>query len=154
MGLYQQYPILTRIKNVLNSVQNTEESTGKAQYTILQTAQRPGLRGRLGPYMNKFNWSAIKNDPRLNGAQKKTVNKILVSLQVPARDKQRNRPALNFNISGKTISQVNSEVRKRLPKVYNNPIFNNNKTNGFKKYNNPLAEAKAPQKFIPTYGMF
>jgi hypothetical protein len=105
--------------------------------------------------MNKFNWSAIKNDPRLNGAQKKTVNKILISLQVPTRDKQRNRPALNFNISGKTIAQINSEVRKRLPKeqVYNNPEFNNNKTSGFKKYNNPVAEIARPT-FRTTYGMF
>lgn len=153
MSLYEQYPLLLRVKNVLNSVKNTDESTGKAQYTILQTAQRPGLRGRLGPYMNKFNWSVIKNDQRLNGAQKKTVNKILISLQVPARDKQRNRPALNFNISGKTISQINSEVRKRLPKVYNNPYFNNNKTNEFKKYNNPVAQIAQPT-FRTTYGMF
>ena len=78
--------------------------------------------------MNKFNWGALKNDARLNAAQKKTVNKILMSLQVPARDKFRNRPPLNFNISGKTVAQVNTEVRKRLPKVkvYNNPVANEN----------------------------
>lgn len=104
----------------MDRVQNTEESTGKAQYTILQTAQKPGLRGRLGNFMNKFNWSKLKNDPRLNPAQKKTVNKILVSLQVPARDKYRNRPALNFNISKflkangePNIAKINAEVRRR-----------------------------------------
>jgi hypothetical protein len=124
-GLYDQYPLLTRVKNVLNSVQNTEESTGKAQHAILKTAQRPGLRGRAGPYMNKFNWSKLKNDPRLNAAQKKTVNKILVSLQVPARNKFRNRPPLNFNIKNKkfikangsvNIAKVNVEVLNRLRK--------------------------------------
>lgn len=139
--IYEEYPILGRVKSVLNSVQNTEESTGNAQYKILQTTQRPGIMGRRGPFMNKFNWSALKNDPRLTTAQKKTVNKILMSLEVPARDAFRNRPRLNFNISGKTIAQVNSEVRKRLPKaqIYNNPVFNNNSTRGFKKYNNPVA---------------
>jgi len=124
---------LTRVKNVLNSVQNTEESTGKAQYKILQTPQKPGARGRFGPYMNKFNWSALKNDSRLSAAQKKTIDKILVSLQVPARDKFRNRPALNFNIKNKkflkangsvNIAKLNAEVRSRLPK--NNPPENTN----------------------------
>ena len=142
MGLYEQYPLLQRVKNIFNSIQNTEESTGKAQYKILQTAQRPGLRGRAGPYMDKFNWSALKNDPRLTRAQEKTVNKILMSLQVPARNQFRNRPPLNFNISGKTVAQVNAEVRQRLPKVkvYNNPISNSNIPNTFKKYPNPLAQ--------------
>lgn len=114
MGLYEQYPLLQRVKSTLNRVQNTEESTGKAQYTILQTAQKPGFRGRSGAFMNKFNWSKLKNDLRLNPAQKKTVNKILVSLQVPARDQYRNRPALNFNISKLTIPQINAEVRRRV----------------------------------------
>lgn len=72
--------------------------------------------------MNKFNWSKLKNDSRLSEAQKKTVNKILVSLQVPARDKFRNRPPLNFNIkNGKflkangsvNIAKVNVEVLQR-----------------------------------------
>jgi hypothetical protein len=125
VGLYDQYPLLTRVKNTLNSVQNTEESTGKAQHAILKTAQRPGLRGRAGPYMNTFNWAKLKNDPRLNAAQKKTVNKILVSLQVPARNKFRNRPPLNFNIKNKkfikangsvNIAKVNVEVLNRLRK--------------------------------------
>ena len=124
---------MTRVKNVLNSVQNTEESTGKAQYKILQTPQKPGVRGRFGPYMNKFNWSALKNDSRLSAAQKKTIDKILVSLQVPARDKFRNRPALNFNIKNArflkangsvNIAKVNGEVLKRLPK--NKPMKENN----------------------------
>lgn len=129
VGLYEQYPLLQRVKNVLESVQNTEESTGKAQYTILQTAQRPGFKGRFGNFMNKFNWSALKNDPRLNPAQKKTVNKILVSLQVPSRDKFRNRPALNFNIfnskflkanGSPNIPKINAAVRSRLVKQSSN----------------------------------
>jgi len=83
--------------------------------------------------MNKFNWSALKNDSRLSAAQKKTIDKILVSLQVPARDKFRNRPALNFNIKNKkflkvngsvNIAKVNGEVLKRLPK--NKPMKENN----------------------------
>ena len=144
--MYQQYPLLTRVKNVLNSVQNTEESTGKAQYKILQTPQKPGVRGRFGPYMNKFNWSALKNDSRLSAAQKKTIDKILVSLQVPARDKFRNRPALNFNIKNKkflkangsvNIAKVNGEVLKRLPK--NKPMKENNNNvfyNAQQQFNN------------------
>ena len=123
---------MTRVKNILNSVQNTEESTGKAQYKILQTAQRKGLRGPLTKYMNKFNWSALKNDSRLSPAQKKTVNKILVSLQVPVRDKFRNRPALNFNLekfrkaNGQlNIPKLNAEVRRRLP-VNKPPVENTN----------------------------
>ena len=122
---------MTRVKNVLNSVQNTEESTGKAQYKILQTAQKPGVRGRFGPHMNKFNWSALKNDSRLSVAQKKTIDKILASLQVPVRDKFRNRPALNFNLEKfrKTNGQLNipklhAEVRRRLP--VNKPPKNTN----------------------------
>lgn len=140
------------MKNVFNSVQNTEESTGKAQYKILQTPQRPGLAGRRGPYMNKFNWNALKNDSRLSAAQKKTVDKILMSLQVPARDKFRNRPPINFNISGMTVAQVNTEVRKRLPKVkvYTNPVANENV---FYNARQTFNEPKTP-KFTPTYGMF
>jgi hypothetical protein len=60
--------------------------------------------------MNRFNWSALKNDPRLTAAQKKTVDKILVSLQVPARDKYRNRPPLNFNIKNKRFLKANGSV--------------------------------------------
>ena len=89
----------------------------------------PGAKGRFGAYMNKFNWSVLKNDPRLTAAQKKTVNKILVSLQVPARDKYRNRPAITFNPIGMTIAQVNAKVRKNeeQKKARNNPLFENNK---------------------------
>lgn len=105
---------MTRVKNALNSVENSENSTGRAQYKILQTPQKPGMLGKRGPYMNTFNWAQLKNDQRLSAAQKKTVNKILVSLQVPARDKFRNRPALTFNISGKTIAQVNQQVRNLI----------------------------------------
>ena len=89
----------------------------------------PGAKGRFGAYMNKFNWSTLKNDPRLTAAQKKTVNKILVSLQVPARDKYRNRPAITFNPIGMTIAQVNAKVRKNeeQKRARNNPLFENNK---------------------------
>jgi hypothetical protein len=111
----------------MNSVQNTEKSTGNAQYRILKTPQKPGPRARFGPYMNKFNWSALKNDQRLTPVQKKTVEKILVSLQVPARDRVRNRPRLNFNIKKflkangtVNIAKLNAEVRSRLPKEHNN----------------------------------
>ena len=137
---------MKRVQDVLNSVQNTEESTGKAQYKILQTPQKPGVRGRFGPYMNKFNWSALKNDSRLSAAQKKTIDKILVSLQVPARDKFRNRPPLNFNIKNTkflkangsvNIAKVNGEVLKRLPK--NKPMKENNNNvfyNAQQQFNN------------------
>lgn len=102
------------MKNILNSVQNSENSTGQAQHRILKTAQKPGARGRFGAYMNKFNWSKLKNDPRLSAAQKKTVNKILTSLQVPARDEFRNRPPITFDPTGMTIAQVDNKVRKNL----------------------------------------
>jgi hypothetical protein len=137
---------LTRVKNVFNSVQNTEESTGKAQHSILKTQQIPGFKGRFGAYMNKFNWSALKNDSRLTAAQKKTVNKILVSLQVPARDEFRNRPAITFNTKGMTVAQINAKLRKNeeLKRVRNNPIFENNK---------PVFQ-KATQTFTnPTFNM-
>jgi hypothetical protein len=161
--IYEEYPLLTRVRNVLNFVDTTEESTGKAQYKILQTPQRPGVRGRFGPYMNKFNWSALKNDSRLNAAQKKTIDKILASLQVPARDKFRNRPALNFNIKNKkflkangsvNIAKVNGEVLKRLPK--NKPMKENNNNvfyNAQQQINNKPEVQKA-KKFVPTYGVF
>jgi hypothetical protein len=81
--------------------------------------------------MNKFNWSALKNDTRLSAAQKKTIDKILASLQVPVRDKFRNRPPLNFNIekfrkaNGQLdIPKLNAEVRRRLP--VNKPVKGNN----------------------------
>ena len=87
--------------------------------------------------MNKFNWSALKNNSRLTPAQKKTVEKILVSLQVPARNKYRNRPPLNFNIGQfrkqngtYNIAKINSKVR--LPPT---PKTNNN--------NRPLARPPA-----------
>lgn len=104
-----------------------------AQYKVLTTPQNPGFRGKMGDYMNKFNWSAIKNDPRLTAAQKKTVNKILISLQVPARDRYRNRPALTFNTKGMTIAQVNAKVRKNeeTKRARNNPISETNNKNVF-----------------------
>jgi hypothetical protein len=138
VDLYEQYPVLQRVKSILNSVQNTEKSTGNAQYRILKTPQRPGPRARFGPYMNKFNWSALKNDQRLTPVQKKTVEKILVSLQVPARDRVRNRPRLNFNIKNKkflkangtvNIAKLNTEVRSRLPKERNNSNSSNVRVN-------------------------
>ena len=101
--------------------------------------------------MNKFNWSGLKNDPRLSPAQKKTVNKILVSLQIPVRDQFRNRPALTFNIFNSkfmktngqpNIPKINAEVRARLPKVYNNPISQVNTPSGFKTYVNPIASTQ------------
>jgi hypothetical protein len=161
VGLYDQYPLLTRVKNVLNSVQNTEESTGKAQHAILKTAQRPGLRGRAGPYMNTFNWAKLKNDPRLNAAQKKTVNKILVSLQVPARNKFRNRPPLNFNIKNKkfikangsvNISKVNVEVLNRLRKSQRPAAQPSENQNVF--YNARQTFNQKKPTFVPTYGVF
>jgi hypothetical protein len=142
---------LKRVQDVLNSVQNTEESTGKAQHIILKRGQKPGwLSNRRGPWMNTaIIWSNLKNDSRLNPAQKKTINKIVVSLQVPARDKNGNRPALNFNIKSTkflsarngqpNIAKINQEVRSRAPKnepnentsvFYNaQQQFNNNNKN-------------------------
>jgi hypothetical protein len=161
--VYQQYPLLTRVKNILNSVQNTEESTGKAQYKILQTAQKKGLRGPLTKYMNKFNWSALKNDTRLTAAQKKTVNKILVSLQVPVRDKFRNRPALNFNLekfrkaNGQlNIPKLNAEVRRRLPvnkpPVENTNVFYNAQQQFNKKNENKNLASQMLRQHRQTFG--
>jgi hypothetical protein len=98
--------------------------------------------------MNKFNWTALKNDPRLTAAQKKTVNKILLSLQVPARDSFRNRPAITFNTKGMTVAQVNAKLRKNeeLKRVRNNPIFENNKNvfqNAKQTFNNPTFNMNA-----------
>jgi hypothetical protein len=157
VGLYEQYPILQRVKNTLNSVQNTEESTGKAQYAILKTSQVPGVKGRFGAYMNKFNWKALKNDPRLTAAQKKTVNKILVSLQVPARDEFRNRPALTFNTAGLTLAQVNKKVRENLArkKTRNNPVFQNSKNvfhNAKQTFNNPTFNLMAARQHRESFG--
>jgi len=157
VGLYEQYPILQRVKNVLNSVQNTEESTGRAQHAILKTQQVPGFKGRFGAYMNKFNWSALKNDSRLTAAQKKTVNKILVSLQVPARDQYRNRPAINFNTTGMTIAQVNAKLRKneQAKRARNNPLFENNKNvfhNAKQTFNNPTFNINAARQHREAFG--
>jgi hypothetical protein len=162
--LYVQYPLLTRVKSILNSVQNTEESTGKAQYAILKTPQRPGLRGRAGPYMNKFNWKILRNDPRLSHAQKKTVNKILVSLRVPARDQHMNRPSLNFNIKNAkflrangsvNIPKVNVEVLNRMRKrrkTVSEIAWNQNQN----RMRRPVVAAVQQKKptFVPTYGVF
>lgn len=146
-----------RVKNVLNSVQNSENSTGKAQYAILKTQQIPGFKQRFGAYMNKFNWSKLKNDPRLTAAQKKTVNKILVSLQVPARDAFRNRPAITFDPKGMTIAQVNNKIRKNLAqkKTRNNPIFENNDVFHNVKYstfNNPTFNMNTARQHREAFG--
>ena len=107
--------------------------------------------------MNKFNWMALKNDPRLTAPQKKTVNKILVSLQVPARDEFRNRPAITFNAVGMTIAQVNAKIRKNMAqkKTFNNPIFENNKP-AFQKatqtFNNPTFNMNAARQHREAFG--
>jgi hypothetical protein len=108
--------------------------------------------------MNKFNWKALKNDPRLTAAQKKTVNKILVSLQVPARDDYRNRPAITFNTTGMTTAQVNDKIRKNLAqkKIRNNPFFENNK-NVFHNvkhstFNNPTFNMNAARQHREAFG--
>jgi len=94
--------------------------------------------------MNTFNWSKLKNDSRLTAPQKKTIDKIVASLQVPVRDKFRNRPALNFNLekfrkaNGQlNIPKLNAEVRSRLPK--NKPVKENNNNvfyNAQQQFNN------------------
>lgn len=145
------------MKNILNSVQNSENSTGKAQHRILKTAQNPGVRGRFGAHMNKFNWSKLKNDSRLSAAQKKTVNKILVSRQVPARDEFRNRPPITFDPTGMTIAQVNAKIRKNLTqkKMRNNPIFENNKNvfhNAKQTFNNPTFNLQTARQHRQAYG--
>lgn len=108
--------------------------------------------------MNKFNWSKLKNDPRLTAAQKKTVNKILVSLQVPARDEFRNRPAITFDPTGMTIAQVNNKIRKNLAqkKTRNNPFFENNK-NVFHNvrhstFNNPTFNLQTARQHREAFG--
>ena len=107
--------------------------------------------------MNKFNWTALKNDPRLTAAQKKTVNKILLSLQVPARDEFRNRPAITFNTAGMTISHVNAKIRKNeeQKRVRNNPIFENNKNvfhNAKQTFNNPTFNMNAARQHREAFG--
>lgn len=101
--------------------------------------------------MNKFNWMALKNDPRLTAPQKKTVNKILVSLQVPARDDYRNRPAITFNTAGMTVAQVNAKIRKNLDQKR---VRNENNKNVFynakQTFNNPTFTPSSRA----TYGMF
>jgi len=112
--IYEEFPILRRVKNTLNSVQNTENSTGRAQYEILKSPQ-PGKSKMRGPYMNTaLNWSKLKNDSRLNAAQKKTIDKILVSLRLPVRDIHRNRPPINFDPKNIPIAQLNSRLRKAV----------------------------------------
>jgi hypothetical protein len=113
--------------------------------------------------MNTFKWSALKNDPRLTAAQKKTIDKILVSLQVPARDDFRNRPALNFNIKNKkflnangsvNIAKVNGEVLKRLPKKKPMKENNNNVFYNAQQQINNKPEVQKAKTFVPTYGVF
>jgi hypothetical protein len=123
-SIYDEYPLLKRVEPILSSVQNSENSTGRAQYRILQTPQGTGKTARFGKFMNVFKWSTLRNDERLSAAQRKTVNKILISLQVPARDKFRNRPAITFNPNGMTVAQINQKVRATMvtrPVVQNSP---------------------------------
>ena len=107
--------------------------------------------------MNKFNWSALKNDSRLTAAQKKTVNKILVSLQVPARDEFRNRPAITFNTKGMTVAQINAKLRKNeeLKRVRNAPFYENY-TPVFQKYTqtftNPTFNMNAARQHREAFG--
>lgn len=99
-----------------------------------------------GPYMDTaLNWTKLKNDSRLTSQQQKTINKIVVALQVPVRDAHRNRPPINFNASGMTIAQVNDRLRKAVnAKRRNNPFFSNNSSPpGFKKHNNPTFNAQS-----------
>jgi hypothetical protein len=109
---------------------------------------------RFGAYMNKFNWSALKNDPRLTAAQKKTVNKILVSRQVPARDKFRNRPAITFDPTGMTVAQVNAKLRKneeqkRVRNENNKNVFHNVRHSTF---NNPTFNMNAARQHKEAFG--
>lgn len=135
--IYEDNPLLRRVERYLNSVKNTEESTGNAQYRILKTPQLTGARGRYGPYMDKFNWIRIKNDDRLSAAQKKTIQKIITSLQLPARDNFRNRPALNFNTTGMSIAQINFKLKS---KKRSDPFFTKNKNTNTTVVGNPLYE--------------
>jgi len=140
--IYEEYPLLKRVETVLNSVENNENSTGRAQYNILQTPQGTGKRAHFGKFMNQFNWSKLKNDQRLSAAQKKTVNKILISLKVPARDKFKNRPAIMFDPTGMSDAQINKKVRDSIatrPAAQRSPnanIFYNAK----QTFNNPTFE--------------
>jgi len=73
-------------------------------------------------------------------AQKKTINKILLSLRLPVRDQFRDRPPINFNTNGMPNSQVTARLRVNIAKkkVYNSPVFSNNSVpSGFKTRNNP-----------------
>lgn len=93
--------------------------------------------------MDKFNWTQLKNDSRLSNAQKKTVNKILLSLQVPARDNFRNRPAITFNATGMGIPEVNKRLRELVNAKRKSQAFSSNNSwpSGFSATsvrNNPL----------------
>jgi hypothetical protein len=112
--IYVDFPILRQVKPILESVQNTENSTGNAQYQILKSPQ-PGKSKMKGPWMNTaLNWSKLKNDPRLSAAQKKTIDKIVVSLQTRARDMWGNRPRINFDPKNMAPSQIDSKLRKGI----------------------------------------
>lgn len=143
---------MNRVKNILNSVQNTENSTGNAQYQILKSPQ-PGKTKMQGPYMNTaLNWSNLKNDPRLSAAQKKTINKILVSLQIPARDIYRNRPRINFDPKNMTIPQINSKLRKAVAiRAASGAGPARQSTNRVKKAGNVPPSAPA-RPIVSTYG--
>jgi len=143
---------LNRVKTILNSVENSENSTGRAQYKILKTPQGTGKMARFGKFMNKFKWSNLKNDQRLSAAQKKTVNKILMSLNVPARDNFRNRPAIMFDPTGMTIGQVNTKVRASIPARPNangNTFYNAKQT--FNEKNNNAA-TQSYRQHLEGYG--
>lgn len=96
-----------------------------------------------------LNWSKLKNDPRLSAAQKKTINKIVVSLQVPARDLWRNRPPINFDPKNMTLPQINSRLRKAVAIKAAGPARQT-----MSRPRNQTQVPPPPQKFIPTYGVF
>ena len=143
---------MNKVKNILNSVQNTENSTGNAQYQILKSPQ-PGKQKRFGPWMNKaLNWSKLKNDPRLSAAQKKTIDKILVSLKVPVRDTRKNRPPINFDPTGISVVELNRRLRRAIAnRAASIGRTSNNSSNGRAKPITKTAPFANPVPTIP-YG--
>ena len=113
VSMYNKYPNLKRVQNILNKVQNNAKSTGNAQYKILKTPKKTGPFAHLGKYMNNYNWKPllVNRNIDLTPAQLKTIQKIVASLNIPEFKKQyKNRPPLNFNINRMSTENIRSQA--------------------------------------------
>jgi hypothetical protein len=112
VSLYNKYPNLKRVQNILNTVQNNAKSTGNAQYKILKTPKKTGALARFGKYMNNYNWKPllVNRNIDLTPAQLKTIQKIVASLNIPEfKNKYKNRPPLNFNINRMSLENIRNQ---------------------------------------------